>query len=296
MVIVMLVAGNLILLSLHLSTTDAISSSAITSFVDKPNTAADRAVAAVNGLGHSLDLASHTVSFGARSAGLATVRATSRGFRSAGQTVLNGTAYAGQSVINSLGATARTASHIVGFVSNSASVSSLIKPVDKTPVPVIASVDAMPAAQQPAVAPALASAPAVSRIDPAPQWPIHGAITTLFGVPELPYERIHTGLDISDGRSPGITPIKPFEPGIVVQVIHSYAGLGNHIVVDHGSGVTSVYGHLSSAAVQVGQRVDENTVLGYEGATGAATGTHLHFEIRVNGQAVDPHKFINGQP
>lgn len=130
---------------------------------------------------------------------------------------------------------------------------------------------------------------------PVAQWPIHGAITTPFGVPELPYELIHTGLDISDGQAPGATPIRPFKPGVIVSVIRS-GGLGNHVIVDHGGGVTSVYGHLYSIAVRVGQQVGENTVLGYEGSTGISTGTHLHFEIRLNGQPVDPHKFIGGQP
>jgi len=60
--------------------------------------------------------------------------------------------------------------------------------------------------------------------------------------------------------------------------------------------VTSVYGHMYATAVQPGQAVDENSVLGYEGSTGAATGTHVHFEIRINGQAQDPRKFIAGNP
>jgi murein DD-endopeptidase MepM/ murein hydrolase activator NlpD len=127
-------------------------------------------------------------------------------------------------------------------------------------------------------------------------WPLHGAVTTEFGASDWPYQTVHTGIDISDGQWAGTTPIHPFRAGKVVEVIHSYVGLGNHVVVDNGNGVTSVYGHMSATAVQVGQVVDKDTVLGFEGTTGASTGTHLHFEIRVNGQAANPHQFITGQP
>lgn len=149
---------------------------------------------------------------------------------------------------------------------------------------------------------ALATVAAVNQ--PAPQpvapgagvWPISGEITTYFGVPHWPFQATHSGIDISDGKAPGITPIKPFKPGKVIETTRSAYGLGNHIVVDHGGGLTSVYGHLASIAVQNGQEVDSNTVLGLEGSTGASTGTHLHLEIRVNGIAVDPRQYINGMP
>jgi murein DD-endopeptidase MepM/ murein hydrolase activator NlpD len=137
---------------------------------------------------------------------------------------------------------------------------------------------------------------AATRDNSDPVWPIHGAITTNFGVPHWPYQATHTGLDISDGQASGVTPVKPFRPGRVVDVVASGSGLGNHVVVDHGQGVTSVYAHLASISVKVGQKVAQGTTLGLEGSTGASTGTHLHFEIRVHGRAADPHRFINGQP
>jgi hypothetical protein len=145
-----------------------------------------------------------------------------------------------------------------------------------------------------------ASAPSAPA--PAPQsdaqvtWPLHGAITTMFGASDLPYERVHTGLDISDGKAPGVTPIHPFKAGLVVEVIRSGGGLGNHVVVDHGAGLTSVYGHLASITVQLGQKVATTSIVGYEGSTGASTGTHLHFEIRINGQPRNPLQFISGRP
>jgi len=82
----------------------------------------------------------------------------------------------------------------------------------------------------------------------------------------------------------------------IIDVVVSKKGLGNHVVVDHGNGVTSVYGHLASIAVKVGQDVDTTTTIGQEGTTGVSTGTHLHFEIRVNGQATNPYRFISGKP
>jgi hypothetical protein len=183
----------------------------------------------------------------------------------------------------------------VGFISHTA-VSAMVKPAEHEAVPIIDP-------HSPELTAAQAALPATAAVQTAsllstvtPQWPLHGIITTQFGVPEPPYQPIHTGLDISDGHRAGVTAIRPFRPGRVIATIHSRLRLGNEVVVDHGSGVTSVYGHLNSISVQEGQSVDEATVLGFEGTTGVSTGTHLHFEIRVNGQAVDPHKFITGQP
>jgi murein DD-endopeptidase MepM/ murein hydrolase activator NlpD len=126
-------------------------------------------------------------------------------------------------------------------------------------------------------------------------WPMHGAVTTQFGEKGRFYRVAHTGIDISDGNRAGITPIKPFRRGTVIETTRN-SGLGNHVIIDHGNGITSVYAHLSVISVQVGQAVDASTTLGLEGSTGVSTGPHLHFEIRVNGQAADPREFIAGQP
>jgi murein DD-endopeptidase MepM/ murein hydrolase activator NlpD len=176
-----------------------------------------------------------------------------------------------------------------------AHVSSFIRPAetDKTPVPQI----------DPAVAKELAGSksvntntPSVLADDTSPQWPIHGVITEEFGVPHWPWQPIHTGIDISDGAAQGVTPIKPFKPGRVIVVVHSNSGFGNHVIVDHGDGLVSLYGHMYSTAVQVGQLVDKNTTLGYEGTTGASTGVHVHFELDLNSQPVNPHQYVAGQP
>lgn len=180
-------------------------------------------------------------------------------------------------------------------VSSVAHIGSFIKPAeaDKTPVPQI----------DPAIAEEIAGSKSnsnaalpASQGNTAPQWPIQGVITEEFGVPHWPWQPIHTGIDISDGAAQGTTPIRPFKPGRVIVVIHSGSGFGNHVIVDHGNGLTSLYGHMYTTAVQVGQLVDENTVLGYEGTTGASTGVHVHFEIDLNSQPVNPHLYVQGQP
>lgn len=179
--------------------------------------------------------------------------------------------------------------NIFNFVSNTPAVSALIRPAEHVPVPIIDPNSPELAKAQKAIA----TPKQGEAIAETPSWPLHGAITTKFGVAHWPYQPTHTGLDISDGKR---TPIHPFKSGKVITAEWSNQGLGNHVVIDHGNGITSVYGHLSSIAVRVGQIVDQSTVLGNEGTTGVSTGTHLHFEIRVNGQAADPHHFITGQP
>lgn len=128
------------------------------------------------------------------------------------------------------------------------------------------------------------------------KWPLHGKVTTLFGVVHWPYQPTHTGIDISDGQKSGVTPVYSYRNGKVVEIINSKQGLGKHVIVDHGSGVMSVYGHLASISVQKGQDVTKYSILGKEGSTGVSTGTHLHFEIRVNGRATNPRQFIRGNP
>ncbi len=183
----------------------------------------------------------------------------------------------------------------VAFATHTANVAAIIRPADNMEVPVIDPHSPALAAAKNAL-PATAANSATSSVVVTPIWPIHGIITTEFGANDMPYELVHTGIDISDGKPSGITPIHPFRPGTVVDVIHSNIQLGNHVIVDHGNGVTSVYGHMYATNVQVGQHVDENSVLGYEGTTGASTGPHVHFEIRINNQVVNPHQFISGLP
>lgn len=211
----------------------------------------------------------------------------------------NSATFVGRAVSRSVACLVHIPGTVLNFATGTARVSAFIKPAENTPIPKINPVAYAVAATT--AAPAAVPVPktavqTASSADSTAVWPIHGAVTTLFGVPHWPYQPTHTGIDISDGRPAGVTPIRPFKPGRVIDVIQSSVGFGNHVIIDHGNGVTSLYGHMASTSVQIGQAVDKSTVLGFEGSTGASTGTHLHFEVRVNGQPTDPHQFVSGQP
>lgn len=184
----------------------------------------------------------------------------------------------------------RTPVNAMGFVMDSAAISTVIRPSTNSEVPVI---DSQLSSLFPEQAGMARTEP---ETHPETVWPINGRVTTLFGIPHQPYQNIHTGIDISSGLSSGKTTVKPFRAGQVVKIVHAKTGLGNHIVVDHGEGVSSLYAHLYSISVKTNQQVNSNTILGYEGSTGMSTGTHLHFEIRVNGQPIDPKQFIANNP
>lgn len=142
--------------------------------------------------------------------------------------------------------------------------------------------------------PAVQAAMALSGSDPA--WPLHGKITTEFGEPHSPWQRTHTGIDISSGQRAGVAPVVAFRSGTVSKTVRSYSGYGNHVVIDHGNGLSSLYGHLASIAVSEGQVVKAGDTVGYEGSTGASTGTHLHFEVLLHGQPINPHGQVLGTP
>lgn len=127
-------------------------------------------------------------------------------------------------------------------------------------------------------------------------WPMHGIVTTQFGASDAPFQSSHTGIDISSAKPAGVTPVTAFRAGVVNQVIHSNAGYGNHVIVDHGNGLASLYGHLANIDVSVGQHVEPGDTIGHEGSTGASTGPHLHFEIDLNGKPVNPHNYLTGNP
>ncbi len=189
----------------------------------------------------------------------------------------------------------RVPGKIIGSVGKIPSPRSLIRPSENAKVPVIDSQLSALYSAHPSPTPQKPT-PSVSQVSQNTIWPIHGQITTQFGVPHRPYQVTHTGLDISSGQRAGATAVHAFKAGKVIGVVRSSQGLGNHLIIDHGGGLTSVYGHLYSISVNTGQQVDNNTILGYEGSTGASTGPHLHFEVRINGQPVNPSQYINGRP
>jgi murein DD-endopeptidase MepM/ murein hydrolase activator NlpD len=116
-------------------------------------------------------------------------------------------------------------------------------------------------------------------------WPVNGTVTSGYG---LRWGRMHEGIDIS---APTGTPIWAVAPGTVI-----YAGwLGGYgylVVVDHGNGLATAYAHASSILVAVGQDVAQGDTVALVGSTGHSTGPHLHFEVRVNGVAVDPLLYL----
>ena len=116
-------------------------------------------------------------------------------------------------------------------------------------------------------------------------WPVNGTVTSPFG---WRWGRMHEGIDI--GAAEG-TPIHAAKPGSVVIAAYT-GGYGNYTCVDHGGGLSSCYAHQSSYAVSPGDSVEQGEVIGYVGNTGASMGAHLHFEIRVNGAAVDPLGYL----
>jgi murein DD-endopeptidase MepM/ murein hydrolase activator NlpD len=116
-------------------------------------------------------------------------------------------------------------------------------------------------------------------------WPVSAPITSPFG---WRWGRMHEGIDL--GAAYG-TPIAAAGSGTVIYA-GWLGGYGNLTVIDHGGGLATAYGHQSRIAVSVGQQVTRGETIGYVGSTGHSTGPHLHFEVRVNGQPVDPLGYL----
>ena len=95
----------------------------------------------------------------------------------------------------------------------------------------------------------------------------------------------HAGVDI---LAAGGTPVRASERGTVAYAGSGMRGYGNAVVIDHGGGVTTLYGHLDAIRVESGDAVPAGAVIGTVGRTGNATAYHVHFEIRVDGEPVDP--------
>jgi murein DD-endopeptidase MepM/ murein hydrolase activator NlpD len=118
-------------------------------------------------------------------------------------------------------------------------------------------------------------------------WPVSGTITSPFGWRSNPFggsPDFHPGLDIA---APMGTTVTAAASGTVI-LAQWYGGYGNFIMIDHGGGVASGYGHLSAIYVSVGQQIQKGQAIGAVGSTGHSTGPHLHFEVRLNGKPVDP--------
>jgi murein DD-endopeptidase MepM/ murein hydrolase activator NlpD len=115
-------------------------------------------------------------------------------------------------------------------------------------------------------------------------WPVSGPVVSGFG---WRWGRMHEGIDIAAGYG---TPIVSSAAGVVIYA-GWMGGYGNLVIVDHGGGLATAYAHMSSFAVGGGP-VGQGQTLGYVGCTGHCFGPHLHFEVRVNGGAVDPLGYL----
>jgi murein DD-endopeptidase MepM/ murein hydrolase activator NlpD len=123
-------------------------------------------------------------------------------------------------------------------------------------------------------------------------WPVEGRVGSGFGEREDPFNgegKFHSGVDI---EAPYGTPVRAAADGEATGESMG-AGYGRQVVLNHGHGYVTVYGHLSSIAVLPGQHVTRGQVIGYVGQSGRATGPHLHYEVRVNNTPVNPHKYLH---
>ena len=118
--------------------------------------------------------------------------------------------------------------------------------------------------------------------------PVSGHITSRYGVNESVRDHTHGGLDIA---VPNGTPIKAAAEGTIYYA-SQMGGYGNLVIIDHGNGIQSYYGHCSKLYVSKGQKVNAGDTIAAVGSTGNSTGNHLHFEIRKNGNRINPQKYL----
>ncbi|MBV9931746.1 MAG: M23 family metallopeptidase [Alphaproteobacteria bacterium] len=123
--------------------------------------------------------------------------------------------------------------------------------------------------------------------------PVHGTnFTSGFGVRSDPFKSraaMHPGIDLA---GPYGTPIYATADGIVGRAEWNSGGYGNLVEIDHGHGIQTRYGHLSRSIVHAGERVKRGQLIAYMGSTGRSTGSHLHYEVRLDGRAVNPIPFL----
>ena len=102
--------------------------------------------------------------------------------------------------------------------------------------------------------------------------------------------RLHSGVDLA---VPEGTPVRASDNGKVILAENSGDGYGNYIILDHGNGFKTLYGHNSALCVSVGDIVSQGDLIAYSGNTGNSTGPHLHFEIHLDDEKVDPERFLS---
>lgn len=122
-------------------------------------------------------------------------------------------------------------------------------------------------------------------------WPVVGPITSSFGERQDPFNgegAFHAGIDISTSFGQAV---RATADGMVLTAGLA-SGYGREIMIDHGHGIQTLYGHLSGFAVSSGQEVKRGQVIGYVGTSGRSTGPHLHYEVRIRNTPVNPHKYL----
>lgn len=122
-------------------------------------------------------------------------------------------------------------------------------------------------------------------------WPVPagGRITSPFGYRTYPAVGLHTGVDIAIAQG---NTIAAAESGTVIRVVNGTTGYGKYLMVNHGNGTVTLYAHSSKIVVAVGDHVERGQKIAEIGSTGFSTGPHLHFEVRLNGKAVNPIGYI----
>jgi murein DD-endopeptidase MepM/ murein hydrolase activator NlpD len=123
------------------------------------------------------------------------------------------------------------------------------------------------------------------------RWPVRGAVNSEFGTRLSPWTKtaeFHGGMDIRAERG---TPVQAPANGTVT-IAGPHAEYGLTVILDHGNDIRSIYGHLSKVRVKVGDRVERGVELGLTGNTGRSSGPHLHYEVLVKGQAVNPRTYL----
>ena len=131
----------------------------------------------------------------------------------------------------------------------------------------------------------------VNMADAPSLWPVVGRVTSSFGERQDPFNgegAFHAGIDIATAFG---DPVRSTADGIV-ETAGLANGYGREIIIDHGYGIKTLYGHLSGFAVTAGEQVKRGQIIGYVGMSGRSTGPHLHYEVRIRDTPVNPHRYL----
>ena len=203
--------------------------------------------------------------------------------------------------VASLGSLASEVSALYGLKSNPAMVAAATEPIQEAQVH--SSLDQLYALRRTALTGAATVGISLGltknsttadwiRANSAPNlWPVEGVVTGSFGERIDPFNgegAFHSGVDISAGLGSAV--IAPADG--IVTFADFLGGYGRAIMIDHGHGISTRYGHLSSFAVTAGQSIHRGDTIGYVGLSGRSTGPHLHYEVRINDVPVNPYKYL----